>query len=56
VPELARVPARQVHEPWTLSALERRALCPDYPAPVVTLEEGRARALAAWERSRAAGR
>jgi len=56
VPELARVPARQVHEPWTLSALERRALCPDYPAPVVTLEEGRARALAAWERSRATGR
>lgn len=52
VPELARVPARQVHEPWTLSPLERRALCPDYPPPVVSLEEGRARALAAWERTR----
>jgi len=56
VPELRNVPARYVHEPWTLSPLERRTLCPDYPPPVVDLDEGRARALAAWERMRRARR
>jgi deoxyribodipyrimidine photo-lyase len=53
VPELARVPAKVVHQPWTVTPLERRALCPDYPPPVVGLDEGRARALAAFEEARA---
>jgi deoxyribodipyrimidine photo-lyase len=53
VPELARVPARLVHEPWTLTPIERRAMCPDYPPPVVDLDVARARALAAFERARA---
>ncbi len=56
VPELVRVPARAVHEPWSLARLERRSLCPDYPPPVIELAAGRARALAAFAeaRSRAA--
>lgn len=53
VPELARVPARSVHEPWTLPPLERRGLCPDYPPPVIELGAGRARALAAFAEARA---
>jgi len=48
IPELARVPARQVHAPWTLDRAERRALCPDYPPPVVDVETARGRALAAY--------
>ncbi len=52
VPELARVPAKLIHQPWKLPSLERRMLCPDYPPPVVELDVGRARALAAFERAR----
>jgi deoxyribodipyrimidine photo-lyase len=52
VPELARVPRAHVHAPWTLSPLERRAVCPDYPPPVVEHEVARARALAAFESAR----
>jgi deoxyribodipyrimidine photo-lyase len=52
VPELARVPARQVHAPWSLSRDDRRALAPDYPPPVVEHELARGRALAALERAR----
>jgi deoxyribodipyrimidine photo-lyase len=50
VPEIARVPARHVHAPWTLGRAERRALCPDYPPPVVDPDQARARALAAYTR------
>ena len=53
VPELARVPAKVIHQPWTLPAMERRMLCPEYPTPVVDLDAGRARALAAFEQARA---
>jgi deoxyribodipyrimidine photo-lyase len=53
VPELARVPARLVHRPWTLTPIERRAICPDYPPPIVDLDVARGRALAAFERARA---
>jgi deoxyribodipyrimidine photo-lyase len=52
VPELARVPARHVHEPWSLTPIERRGLCPDYPPPIVDLGAARARAFAAFERAR----
>jgi deoxyribodipyrimidine photo-lyase len=48
IPELARVPARNVHAPWALGRAERRALCPDYPPPVVDVETARGRALAAY--------
>jgi deoxyribodipyrimidine photolyase len=53
VPELSKVPAKLIHRPWTLPAMEHRMLCPDYPPPLVDLGEGRARALAAFEEARA---
>lgn len=53
VPELAKVPTKLVHRPWVLPAMERRMICPDYPSPLVDLDEGRARALAAFEQARA---
>jgi deoxyribodipyrimidine photo-lyase len=38
VPELAALPGAAVHEPWRLSAGERRRLCPDYPDRIVDHE------------------
>jgi deoxyribodipyrimidine photo-lyase len=35
VPELDAVPGRDVHEPWRLPAVERRAL--RYPRPIVAI-------------------
>jgi deoxyribodipyrimidine photolyase len=37
---------------WALPPTERRMLCPDYPPPLIGLDEGRARALAAFEEAR----
>jgi deoxyribodipyrimidine photo-lyase len=55
VPELARVPARVIHEPWTMPADEQRqAGCiigQDYPAPIVDHAWARERALAAYRQS-----
>src|SRR5262249_7234484 len=51
VPELARVPAKVIHQPWTLPAMERRMLCPEYPTPVIDLDAGGARARAAFEQA-----
>jgi deoxyribodipyrimidine photo-lyase len=52
VPELARLDARCVHAPWEADADALNAagitLGRDYPAPIVGLAEGRARALAAF--------
>ncbi|CAH2599205.1 Deoxyribodipyrimidine photo-lyase [Rhodovastum atsumiense] len=52
VPELARLPDRWIHEPWAAPAdvLEAARLRPGitYPAPIVDLAAGRARALAAF--------
>ena len=52
IPELARVPAPRVHEPWTLSPIEQRAagciVGRDYPAPIVEHHRARERALAAY--------
>ncbi len=57
VPELARLPARWIHEPWTAPAEELRragiALGKTYPDPLVEHETARARALAAFAALRA---
>ena len=57
VPELARVPAARIHEPWTLTPLEQRAarciIGRDYPAPIVEHHAARERALAAYRDVRA---
>jgi deoxyribodipyrimidine photo-lyase len=56
VPELARVPAPLVHEPWRLTPLEQKgaglAIGRDYPMPVVDHGVARARTLAAYARAR----
>jgi deoxyribodipyrimidine photo-lyase len=56
VPELARLPASHIHKPWEAPAqvLEAAgiALGKEYPRPIVDLAEGRARALAAFERTK----
>jgi deoxyribodipyrimidine photo-lyase len=58
VPELRRVPADRVHEPWTMSEAEQAAsgclIGVDYPAPVVDHAEARARALAVYAATKAA--
>ena len=46
VPELADLPDRHVHTPWTAPSAMREGL--DYPAPVIDLSEGRQRALDAY--------
>jgi deoxyribodipyrimidine photo-lyase len=56
VPELARVPAARLQQPWTMSPAEQRAagvvVGRDYPAPIVEQAAARARALAAWRAAR----
>ena len=56
VPELARVPAEKVHEPWTMTAEEEResgcVIGRDYPAPIVDHARERAVALAMWKELR----
>ena len=53
VPELSRVPAPAIHQPWTLPIAEQRAagalIGRDHPAPIVDLGMARARALAAFK-------
>ena len=56
VPEIARLPDTDLHAPW-LAAPEALhaasvALGGDYPRPVVDLDDGRDRALAAYRRTR----
>ena len=48
VPELAKLPAAAVHQPWTQPSTGR-----DYPAPVVDFAASRAEALAGYERVKA---
>ncbi len=53
VPELARVPAKAIHAPWTLSPAERSYLGADaYPAPVVEHSVQREKALALYKAAR----
>jgi deoxyribodipyrimidine photo-lyase len=57
VPELARVPDRHLHAPWTMPPAEQRAagcvIGRDYPAPVVDHAAQRAKALALFKAVRA---
>ncbi|MEM8546410.1 MAG: FAD-binding domain-containing protein, partial [Cyanobacteria bacterium P01_H01_bin.119] len=43
LPELAKVPAKKVHQPWTLDSVEQKRfemqIGVDYPAPVVDLNK-----------------
>jgi deoxyribodipyrimidine photo-lyase len=52
VPELARVPDRQVHAPWEMSAAQQEeagcVIGRDYPAPIVAHDEARRRTLARY--------
>ena len=49
IPELARVPAKFIHQPWKLSDAEREHLgCAEYPKPVVDHSVQRERALAMY--------
>ncbi|CAA9588432.1 MAG: Deoxyribodipyrimidine photolyase [uncultured Thermomicrobiales bacterium] len=52
LPELARVPTRYLHEPWTMpEAVQRESGCAigrDYPAPIVDHARARALALAVY--------
>lgn len=57
VPELGRVPAACVHEPWTMTPIEQQAagclVGRDYPAPIVEHAAVRARTLAAYKDAQA---
>ena len=54
VPELAQLSSKHIHQPWDApdAALEAAGITlgGDYPYPIVALDEGRARALAAFDR------
>ncbi len=60
VPELAEMPAEHIHAPWEApeSVLRKAgvALGVNYPFPIVTHEQGRERALKAYEAVKSAGR
>jgi deoxyribodipyrimidine photo-lyase len=59
VPELAALPDKFIHAPWEapaeVLAQAGIALGQDYPRPIIDLPEGRARALAAYEKVKAHG-
>ena len=48
VPELAQIPAAQLHEPWKLNEIEQQfyscEIGKDYPFPIVDIEETRKQA------------
>ncbi len=49
VPEIAGLPDKFIHAPWTAPPLLLREARVAYPAPIVDLAAGRARALATWK-------
>jgi deoxyribodipyrimidine photo-lyase len=52
IPELAKLPSKLIHQPWTATALELNSagitLGKDYPAPIIEHKAGRGRALKAY--------
>ena len=58
LPELARVPERYVHAPWTMSAEQQEAvgvkIGRDYPAPIVDHAQARAITLKLYAEAAAA--
>jgi len=59
VPELTRVPAQYIHEPWKMPLdVQRQAGCiigENYPAPIIDHAWARERTLAAYAQAREAG-
>ena len=57
MPELAKVPSKYIHQPWTMGELELSGfgvvLGKNYPTPVVELSRGRQRALDAFAKLKA---
>ncbi len=53
IPELTYLPEEQIHTPWLLSKDKQRQygiqIGHTYPAPIISLEEGRTRALSAFD-------
>ena len=58
VPELARLPAPAIHQPWSATPLELKSACVElgdtYPAPIVDHKAARERALQAYAKLRGA--
>jgi deoxyribodipyrimidine photo-lyase len=56
VPEIAGLPSKLIHQPWTATPLERAVagveLGKTYPEPIIDHKAGRARALAAYAKIR----
>ncbi|MDB5515772.1 MAG: deoxyribodipyrimidine photolyase [Tardiphaga sp.] len=52
VPELAGLPPRLIHQPWTATPLELAGPGVTYPPPIVDHKVGRERALAAYAKVR----
>lgn len=52
VPELASLPSKHIHEPWSIPEQVAREICftpgKDYPSPMVNLKDSRERALQAF--------